>query len=159
MTDLHAEMHENYTRVNTEWGAHNRVITDDDSRTGKRAEVVRWCRDRLGGRDQDLVGPERWERACREGWSKKATYGCFPSVKPGQTWSSWMHDVAHWLYPMLSSEDEHRRYGDHDAGHAHLELELTELVIGWLTDDAAGIERTFPPLNLSRPPDLRQSRE
>jgi hypothetical protein len=53
--------------------------------------------------------------------------------------------VSHYVYPTHSIE------------HAWFELELTELVVGWLADDARGIERTFPPLVLSRPPDLRQS--
>jgi hypothetical protein len=38
------------------------------------------------------------------------------------------------------------------GGHARLELELSERVVGWLADEARGIERAFPPLVLSCPP-------
>lgn len=154
--DPHKEMHEIYARINSAWRETPRVITDDDRRAEKIAEVFRWCRDRLGGRDQDLVGPERWEKASRDGWSTQATYSCLPGWGPGETCPEYIHDVAHWLYPMLPSNDDYRRYGDHDVGHARLELELTELVVGWLADEACGIKRSFQPLDLSRPPDLRR---
>jgi hypothetical protein len=157
MTDPHTEMHEIYSRINSMWSGVSPVITDRTD--GKIAEVIRWCRDRLGGRDQDLVGPERWENACRDGWSEQATYSCLPSPKREQTWSGYVHDIAHWLYPMLPSDDRFRRYGDHDVGHARLELELTKLVLGWLIDEANGIKRSFPPLKLLRPPDLRRAQE
>jgi hypothetical protein len=156
MSDAHTEMHATYDRINAMWREVDRAITCHDRREGKIAEMIRWCRDRLGGRDQDLVGPERWETASREGWSERATYSCLPGWKPDSTWGHYIHDVAHWLYPMLPSDDAYRRYGDHDLGHARLELELTELVVGWLTDEADGVKRSFPPLKLSRPPDLRQ---
>ena len=41
----------------------------------------------LGGRDEDLVGPERWDKASRDGWSERATYSCLPSC--GTTWARW----------------------------------------------------------------------
>ena len=154
MTDAHEDIHQIYARIRTIWDKDDRVITEDDRRNGKRAKVIRRCRDWLGGRDQDLVGPEGWEKSCREGRSVGATYSGLPRIKHKQTWAAGIHDVAHWLYPMLPSDD-YRRYGAHDLGHARLELELTELVAGWLRDEANRMRRSFPHLKLSRPPNLR----
>ena len=154
MADPHTEMHEFYAGINAAWAMlpqPSLVLTDDDS--GKIAELFRRCRDRLGGCDQDLVGQARWELASREGWSTSTTYSCLP--RPKNTWPQFVHDVAHWCYPMLPSDDP-PRYGDHDVGHASLELELTKIVVEWLAVEAGGVKLSFEPLNLSRPPDLRR---
>ena len=157
MTDPHTEMHATYDQVNAMWADVDRVITDDDFRSGKVSEVIRWCRDRLGGRDQDLVPPDRWEQASREGWSESATYGPFFLPKPRQCFRSYIHDVAHSVYLMLPlSRDGSRNYDRHGAPHARVELELSELVAGWLRDEAVGKKRCFPLLHRSRPPDLRR---
>lgn len=155
MTDAHTEMHAAYTRLNSLLAEIDRPITDDDRSSGKIAEVIRWCRDKLGGRDEDLVGPERWEQASREGWSVSATYRDLPTFRPGATWARYIHEWAHYVYLMLPARGG-RNYDSHSPTHARLELELTELVVGWLADEMRGIKRTFPPLNLSRPPDLRR---
>ncbi len=56
---------------------------------------------------------------------------------------------------MLPARSGGRNYDSHSPEHARLELELTELVVGWLADERAGNKHTFPQLVLSRPPDLR----
>jgi hypothetical protein len=153
--DSHTEMHEIYARIN-EMAETRRQITHDDCKDGRTAEIIRWARNRLGGRDQDLIPPDRWETACREGWSKEATYSCLPRVKSGGMWHQFIHDVAHFIYLMLPlSRFGYRNYDNHSLARAHIELELTTLVVGWLTDEANGIKDSFPPLALSRPPDLR----
>ncbi|HVC57390.1 MAG TPA: hypothetical protein VND95_15650 [Stellaceae bacterium] len=158
MSDPRTEMHETYDQINAMWAEVDRPIADDDYRSGKVSEVIRWCRDQLGGRDQDLVPPDRWEQASREGWSERATYGPFFLPKPGQSFSRYVHDVAHDVYLMLPlSRDGSRNYDRHGVEHARVELELTELVVGWLADEANGINRSFPPLKRSRPPDLRRA--
>jgi hypothetical protein len=131
MTDPHTEMHDTYARANSAWPDTSAVITEDDFRGGKIAEVIRWCRDRLGGRDRDLVPPERWEAASREGWSIRATYGPFFFPKSGQTWHGYIHDVAHTVYLMLPlARDGSRNYDGHSVQHSHIELELTQHVVG-----------------------------
>lgn len=157
MIEAHAEMHATYDRINSLWPGISRPITDDDVSNGWLFEVLRWCRDKLGGRDQDLVGPDRWEQASREGWSARATYSCLPSWGRGWTWGRYVHEVAHFACLMLPARFGSRNYDNHSLVHAQLELELTELVASWLADEAQGIKRTFPPLALSRPPYLRQS--
>ena len=79
-------MHERYARINSLW------ITPEDE--GGVSEVIRWCRAKLGGRDEDLVGPERWDKASRDGWSERATYSCLPSC--GTTWARYVHEMVHW---------------------------------------------------------------
>ena len=113
--------------------------------------MIRWCRDKLGGRDQDLVGPERWSDACRAGWSNRVTYSpLWP--KPNASWRSYIHDKAHDVYMMLPlSRGGTRNYDYHSPEHAGIELELAGLVVSWLKDEARGVKRTFEPLTLSRP--------
>src|SRR5258708_28499454 len=114
MTDAHTEMHSNYDHIGSAWRDFDRVITDPDYQDGKIAEVIRWCRDKLGGRDPDLVPPDRWETASREGWSIGATYGPFFFPKPKQAWSRYIHDVAHNVYQMLPlAQDGSRNYDGH----------------------------------------------
>lgn len=155
MTEPQAEMHEAYARANSQWPEEVPVITEADLRNGKIDEVIRWCRDRLGGRDEDLVGPLRWAEACNNGWSPRATYSCLPSCSPGKTWRRYVRDISYFVYSMLPTSDGGRNYDSRSLLHARLELELTELVVGWFTDEAHGIRRRFPPLLLSQPPDLR----
>jgi len=45
----------------------------------------------------------------------------------------------------------------HSLSQARIELELTELVVGWLETEAVGVTRVFPELDLSAPTDLRGS--
>jgi hypothetical protein len=154
MSDAHAEMHEAYGSISPLWATVRSTITDDDVRDCRIDEVIRWCREKLGGRDRDLVAPEKWEKAVREGWSIKATYSGGLASTPcvGRPWSSYVHDMAHSTYLMLPARfDGSRNYDNHSPGHARLELELTQLVVGWLTDESRGIKQTFPPLVLSRP--------
>ncbi len=148
-------MQEAYARVGALWGEDGRVITEGNLRDGYIAEAIRWCRNRLGGRDEDLVGPLRWAEACDNGWSEQATYSCIPSCRPGKTWQRYTRELAQYVYLMLPARDGSRNYDGHSAARARLELELTALVVGWFDDEARGNKRSFPPLALSRPPDLR----
>jgi hypothetical protein len=152
MTDTHTEMQILYDRTNSLWARAglSRPITADDVSKGLPAEAIRWARDKLGGRDQDLVGPKRWEQASLGGWSEQATFSCLPHWVAGETWSRYVHSVSHYVHRLGSGDDD-----DHSPGHARLELELSELVVGWLADEARGIKRTFPPLVLPRPPHMK----
>jgi hypothetical protein len=149
MTDFHAEIRKIYARINTMWAGASRPISDDDVSQGKTAEVLRWCRDRLGGHDRDLVPPGRWEKACRGGWSIQVTYACLP--QPLKGWQQYIHDAAHFIHQGLNNNRGHISYENHDLEQARIELELTELVLGWFADEARGVERSFKPLKLSRP--------
>ena len=60
------------------------------------------CRHRLGGRDEDLVGPLRWAEACDNGWSgERATYSCIPSCRPGKDLAA-LHSRAGALCPFYA---------------------------------------------------------
>jgi len=152
-----AEIERAYERIDAAWARYTRVIAEDDLTTGKIAEVIRWCRNRLGGHDQDLVGPLRWAEACNNGWSERATYACLPSCGPKKTWPRYIHEMAQYVYSMQPRPDGARPFGTRSIGQTRLELELAELVIGWLADEAAGTPRAFPELILSRPTDLRRA--
>ena len=151
MSSPHTEMHQRFDRINSMWAGTSRVITYDDRRAGWVAEVIRWRREKLGGRDQDLCGPEQWQDACKGQWSVEATYR-FLGVKSDTTWLSYVHDTAHDVYTMLPlARGEARNYDNHSPQQAALELELAELVVGWLRDEARGVKHAFAPLSLSRP--------
>ena len=153
--EQHDLMHGCFTRIKSLWVEYSRPITADDLKKGWTAEVLRWARDKLGGRDEDLIGPERWGKASRDGWSVQATYSCLPRLRP--SWPDYVHEVGHYVWLMLPGRfgSWARNHDSHSLEQSQLELELTELVAGWLADEARGIERTFPELQLSRPPDLR----
>jgi hypothetical protein len=105
-----------------------------------------------------LVGPERWVEYSRTGKSATATYSCLPTIKPGQSWQSYVHEFSHYVYLLLPAAlTGQRNYEVHSPIQAALELELAELVAGWLRDDAAGVKQIFSRLVLARPPDLRHS--
>jgi hypothetical protein len=151
MNDPHSQMHEIYGRIGSMWAENDRTITDQDFKDGKVDEVIRRCRDKLGGRDQDLVGPEIWAEACRARWSPGVTYrSLWP--KPNASWRSYIHDKAHDVYMLLPlSRGGIRNYDNHSLEQARIEFELAEIVVGWLKDEARGVGRTFEPLMLSRP--------
>jgi hypothetical protein len=146
MSDPHSEMHSIYQQVNstpeTLW-----PLTRDNSDKGWEDEVIRWIREKLGGRDLNLIPPERREAARTQNWSPRATYSCLPKLGPETTWRRFIHDCAHYTHQMLYGSEA----PTHSVDHARLELELTELVIGWFKDEAKGITRSFLRLSLSRP--------
>ena len=118
MTVAHCEMHDLYDRINSLWDGVSRPITDDDQSSGWLAEVLRWCRDKLGGRDQDLVGEERWEPASREVWSKSATYSCLPGWHPAEPWWRYVHNVSHYVDKLLRAQLGSCKNETHSVTHA-----------------------------------------
>jgi hypothetical protein len=150
MLDQHDEMHRRYTTANAIRLPHK--ITEADFTQGRVGQIINWCRDKLGGRDEDLVGAARWAEASRQGWSEQATYACLPMTAPGSSWSQYIHDASHFViqlqYPTNQAEMRH------SVDHAGLELELTQLVRSWFSDSEKS-PLIFERLILSRPPDLR----
>jgi hypothetical protein len=141
-----------YAKINTLWSEHDRAITDADRRSGKLDELLRICRDRLGGRDEDLIPPGHREKAQRDRWSKRAAYFYLP--RQGKTWKVYVHNVSHFLNDMLPKySSDYRDHAAHTLAHARLELELSELVTGWFIDEEQGINHSFPSLELTWPPE------
>ena|SRR6185312_5657797 len=149
MLDDHAEMHKCYEAANIiELPP---TITDEDFAKGRVGEVINWCRNKLGGRDENLVRAEQWAKASREGWSPKVTYRCLPSTMSGKSWGSYIHDAGHFVLDLRYPNG----HESHTVEHASLELELRQLVHSWFVSKTP---REFAMLTLSRPPDLRQSK-
>jgi hypothetical protein len=102
-------------------------------------KVFDWLWTKIGASDYfDLLPAWYRDEVRAKNWSRSAVIanagfpGCY---KPGTTLPDFVHYHSHWLDQHLrGSLEGNGRLFNHDMEQARVELELTTLVIGWLTD-------------------------